>query len=296
MKVNELLNLAKEIREAMEDSRIERRLDFVEKSHKYSIYNPLTERMTSNLPSVSTLIKKWSEPFDSFNKSIEMMDGDVLLAEELREKWKKMGADASSIGSYAHYKLEQYVWNLFDVDIIVRKPFYDLGHDELIIAQDMLKNGIKLVHTIVENGFVPLDTECIMGSIGLGYFGQCDNLWIGVHNGRIVILMTDYKTNLTKNFETKPWNVPMYEPFGELLDTDLSKYFIQQPLYAQLLSDMLKNTIYKDIPIIGFRVLHLRDGGSSIKVPGWVHGEVKKLYPVLQDVEVIETETEEVRE
>tara|TARA_R110000772_G_scaffold2410_4_gene8619 strand:+ start:82437 stop:83282 length:846 start_codon:yes stop_codon:yes gene_type:complete len=281
MTTKELLGLAQDIRESIEEQRIERKLIFVEKSHKYSIYDPINDRMTSNLPSVSTLIKRYSEPFDSLNKSISMMNGDVLLAEELRAKWRKMGKDAASVGSYAHYKLEQYVWNLFDVKREVRKPYYDLGDDEMLEAQDMLKNGINLVHTIIENGFVPLDTECIMGSIELGYFGQFDNMWIGVHKEKIVLLMTDYKTNLTKNFEVMPYNEPMKIPFAELMDTELSKYYIQQPLYSQLFKDMMKNTIYKDIPIIGFRILHLRDGGTSIKIPDWVNGEIKKLYPLV---------------
>lgn len=281
MKINELLNIAQDIRECIEESRVIRKLKFVEKYHKYSIYDPVNERMTSNLPSVSTLIKKYSEPFDNIGKSVEMMGGNVLLAEELREKWDKKGTDSSSMGSYVHYKLEQYVWNLFDINRDIRKPYYNLGHDELLEAQGMLKNGINLIHTIINNGFVPLDTECIMGSIELGYFGQFDNMWIGVNKDRISLLMTDYKTNLTKNFQVMPWNEPMKEPFGKLMDTKLSEYYIQQTLYAQLFKDMMKNTIYKDIPISGFRILHLRDGGSSIKIPWWVYQEVQKLYPLV---------------
>ena len=280
MKTNELLDLAQEIRDTLENVRKERKLSFVENTHKYSIYDPINERITSNLPSVSTLIKQYSEPFDSIGKSLEKTGGDVLMAEELRAKWAKMGADSSSIGSYTHFKLEQYVWNLFDINMEVRKPQYDVSGQDLLDAQEMVRVGINLIHSITQNGFVPLDTECVMGSIELGYFGQCDNLWLGVHNGSIVILSSDYKTNLTKNFQVRPWNVPMYEPFQNLMDTTLSEYYIQQPLYAQLLSDMLKNTIYKDIPIIGFRILHLRDGGKSIKIPNWVYKEVKKLYPI----------------
>lgn len=280
MNINELLDLAQDIRDSLEQERKNRRLEFVEKSHKYSIYDPINERMTSNLPSVSTLIKQFSEPFDSLSKSLEKTGGDVKLAEELRAEWRAMGDLASSIGSYAHFKLEQYVWNLFDVSMDLRKPDYNLDHEGLLEAQDMLRNGVKLVHKIVENGFVPLETECVMGSIELGYFGQCDNLWLGIHKNRIVILMSDYKTNFTKNFEVRPWNEPMKKPFENLMDTELSKYFIQQPLYAQLLNDMLKNTIYKDIPIVGFRILHLRDGGKSIKIPYDVYKKVQNLYPI----------------
>lgn len=280
MTQKELLNLAEDIRKTLQDVRNKKQLSFVEKTHKYSIYDPVSESIVSHLPSVSTLLKKFHEPFDSFAVSIRMMDGDEDKAEELRDQWTKMGADASSIGSYAHYKLEQYVWNLYDIPIETRKPYYNLNDEEMLLAQEMLNSGVNMVHTITSRGFVPLDTETIMGSIELGYFGQCDNLWLGVHKGKLCFLMTDYKTNKTKNFEEQPYNGQMYEPFQTLKDTALSKYFIQQPLYAQLLKDMLKDTPYKDIPFVGFRIIHLRDGGKMIKIPLWVYDEVKKLYPI----------------
>lgn len=279
----ELLNLAQEIRETIDEERINRKLFFVEKSHKYSIYDPVSEEMVSSMPSVSTLLHKFHEPFDGLAKSIQMMDGDVKMAEELRLEWKQKGIDASGMGSYAHYKLEQYIWALFDIDKNVRKPYYSLKEDDMKMAQKMLKTGVDLIHKIVENNFVPIDTECIMGSIDLGYFGQCDNLWLGEHKNNIVFLMTDYKTNQTKNFEEQHYNIPMREPFTDLIDTDLSKYYIQQPLYAQLFKDMLKNTPYKDISFIGFRILHLRDGGTSFKIPKWVYTEVEKMYPLINE-------------
>lgn len=280
MDTNELLELAQKIRQSLQQVRNDRKLSFVEESHKYSIYDPSVNEIISDLPSVSTLITQYSVPFDAINKSLEKTKGNEELAVKLRLEWANKGEIASSIGSYAHYKLEQYVWNLFDIDMDLRKPVYNLIDQDLKDAQEMLKNGVGLVHNIVENGFVPLETECVMGSIDLGYFGQCDNLWLGYHKGKVVILSSDYKTNLSKNFEVRPWNVPMFSPFEQLLDTTLSEYYLQQPLYAQLLSDMLSDTEYGDIPIIGFRILHLRDGGLSIKIPMWVHDEVKKLYPL----------------
>ena len=280
MGTNELLEISDDIRKELEKERVNRQLSFVEETHRYGIYDPINEKITHDMPSVSSLLKKWYIPFDAEKKSLSKMKGDVEEARKLKESWEKMGKDASSMGSYAHYKLEQYVWNLYDIDIETRKPFYDMDDEGMLLAQEMLNNGINLVHKIISNGFVPLDTECIMGSIDLGYFGQCDNLWLGYYKGRLVFLMTDYKTNKTKNFEESFYNKPMLHPFEKMLDTDLNKYCVQQPLYAQLFTDMLKNTKYKDIPFIGFRILHLRDGGKSIKIPKWVYDETKKLYPI----------------
>lgn len=280
MEIKELLSIASDIRNELEKERVNRQLSFVEESHKYGIYDPINEKIVHDLPSVSSLLKNWYIPFDGEKKSLDMTDGDEEKANKLRESWSKLGRDASSMGSYAHYKLEQYLWNLYDIDIETRKPFYEMDNDGTKLAQEMLNNGVNLIHTIISNGFVPLATECVMGSIELGYFGQCDNIWLGYHNNRLVLLMTDYKTNKSQNFEIASYNKPMLSPFEKMLDTDLNKYYIQQPLYAQLFTDMLKNTKYKDIPFIGFRILHLRDGGKSIKIPTWVYEEVKKLYPI----------------
>lgn len=280
MGIKELLEIADDIRNELEKERVNRQLSFVEETHKYGIYDPINESIIHDMPSVSTLLKNWYTPFDAESKALSKSKGDEEEAKKLIESWQKMGTDASSMGSYAHYKLEQYVWNLYDIDIETRKPFYDMDDEGMSLAQEMLNNGINLIHKIISNGFVPLDTECVMGSIDLGYFGQCDNLWLGYHKGKLVFLMTDYKTNKSKNFEEAFYNKPMLPPFEKMLDTDLNKYCVQQPLYAQLFTDMLKNTKYKDIPFVGFRILHLRDGGKSIKIPKWVYDETKKLYPI----------------
>jgi hypothetical protein len=100
------------------------------------------EKIIEELPSVSALLKQWYEPFDSLSKSIEMMNGDVDLASDLRKQWQKKGEDANSIGSFTHYKLEKYVWDIFDIQKTTRKPFYNLKNEELYEAQKMVKTGV----------------------------------------------------------------------------------------------------------------------------------------------------------
>lgn len=280
MDTYELLEMASNIRLALNEERTNRGLSFEEEGHIYSIYDKETDKQITDMPSVSSLLNQWYDPFDSVSKSIEMCDGDEVQAEDLRKEWEEAGDRASSLGSYVHYKLEQYLWILYDIDKETRKPEYDLNAEELLLGQTMIKNGVNLMHRIIENGFVPIDTEVIMGSTELGYFGQCDNMWLGYTKSGISLLMTDHKTNKTKNFKEAPWNIPMHKPFDRLIDTAKSVYYIQQPLYAQLFKDMLKNTEFKDIPFAGFRILHLRDNGDMIKVPTWVYEEVQKLYPI----------------
>jgi len=280
MTQTELLGVAADIRHVMDLERDNRQLTFVEELHKYCLYDPINEKLVDNMPSVSSLLYNWCDKFDAERMSMIMCNQDEHKAAELRAEWEEKGRVASNVGSYAHYKLEQYVWSLFDIDKQTRKPEYTLSEDDFKEGLMMLENGIVMIGNIIKAGFVPLDTECIMGSIELGYFGQCDNLWLGFFKNQLVFLMTDYKTNLSKNFEVRHFNKPMNVPFGKLYDTELSKYFLQQPLYAQLFKDMLKNTKYKDVPFIGFRVLHLREDGQSHKIPMWVYEEIKKIYPI----------------
>ena len=278
MKTNDLLSLGKDIRQYLEEERERRQLTFVEEEHKYGIYNPMNESIVTDYPSVSTLMKKYSIPFDEVTKSIEMCKGNEEKAANLRAEWKEKGDYAGSVGSYAHYKLENYLLELFDIEKDTRKPEYDLDEKGLGEGQSMVKTGVNLMHIIIEKGFVPLDTEVIMGSNDLGYFGQCDNMWLGFIKDQVVLLMTDHKTNQTKNFAVRPWNVPMFAPFEYLLDTDLNKYYLQQPLYALLFNDMLKNSPFSHIPFAGFRILHLRGNGNIHKIPMRVYEDIRKLY------------------
>lgn len=280
MNITQKLNLSKDISETLNQVRKERKLHFEEKNHKYFIHHPEKNKIVDDLPSVTKVLKRWYEPFDSLNKSLQMMKGDEGLAEELRKEWKKEGDDANSIGSFTHFKLEKYIWDIFDIDHQTRKPFYDLKNKELLEAQNMVKTGVGLLHKIIEKGFVPLETESIMGSVDLGYVGQSDNIWLGEYKKGFRLIISDYKTNKTKNFKKHHYHQPMFEPFEDLYDTDLSKYFIQQSLYKELLKDMLKETPYKDIPISGLFILHLRDGGRVIKVPEWVSSKVSSIFPI----------------
>ena len=279
MRLDELLDIASDIRFVLSESRKTRGLTFEEESHKYSILDASGNEV-SDLPSVSTLLKNWCTPFDTVSKSLEMCNNNEILAEQLRNEWELKGTHASSIGSYVHYKLEQYLWNAFDIEMETRKPIYNLDQYQLNEALSMVETGVNLINTIIGHGFVPIETECVMGSLPLGYFGQADNIWLGHMKKSLVLLMTDHKTNQSKNFKNKPYNKPMHTPFESLLDTDLSKYYIQQPLYAQLFKDMLAGSKYENLDFIGFRIIHVRDGGEIIKIPNWVYNEVKKIYPL----------------
>jgi len=56
--------------------------------------------------------------------------------------------------------------------------------------------------------------------------------------------------------------VEMLPPFEDYMDTALSHYMIQLPLYIRLFLDMLKGTKYENIKVLGGIIVHLLDTGK----------------------------------
>ena len=54
----------------------------------------------------------------------------------------------------------------------------------------------------------------------------------------------------------------MLEPFEDYMDTALSHYMIQLPLYGRLILDMLKGTKFENIKLDGCIIVHLTSDGK----------------------------------
>lgn len=78
-------------------------------------------------------------------------------------------------------------------------------------------------------------------------------------------LTITHNTNKPKNFEVQPYTRPMLPPFDDYMDTALSHYMIQLPLYCRLLLDMLKNTKYSDMKVFGCIIVHLLVDGRFVE-------------------------------
>lgn len=279
--MNELLEMANEIRSLLDQRRKEIQLSFEEENHRYEML--VDGELIDELPSVSGILDENFTKFDKEGVSLKMCEeknekaipflekanGDVLLAQELLKKsWEDEGTSASNFGSYTHFKLEQYLWSLFDVERDFRKPEYTLTEKEHKLGISLTRKGVDMIHELISKGCVPIDTEVVMGSPRLGYFGQADNIWLcKTLGGKIVVIFTDWKTNKSKNMVTNEMydNLLSY-PLDIIHDNTIGKYSLQQPLYALLFKDMLKGTKYEDLEIGGFRILKLRDEPEVIKV------------------------------
>lgn len=103
-----------------------------------------------------------------------------------------------------------------------------------------------------------------------------------------------HNTNKQKNFEVQPYTEPMLPPFDDYMDTALSHYMIQLPLYARLLLDMLKDTKYGDIKLFGAIIVHLKDNSKydEYRIPKSFINTVLTMNPLIRIDEVMRNKKE----
>ncbi len=254
---DELSNISLDIRNVIDKKQKELELSFVEDTHTYYIKNK-EGVIISNLPSVSSVITQFYEPFDDLTKSLDMCGGDIVLQDSLLKEWRATADYANNRGSRVHYLLETDLLKMYGSYKQVRKPIFDCDSEQIMTGNNMIDAGHDFIRAMHRRGAVLLDTEMVLGSIDLGYTGQPDKVWLMYDkNGNLGFVITDWKTNKPKNFEIQAWTVPMLPPFDRYDDTALTHYKIQLPLYGRLILDMLKGTKYENIKFFGCVIVHL---------------------------------------
>lgn len=134
----------------------------------------------------------------------------------------------------------------------------------------MINYGINFYEKMIKNGAVLIDTEVVMGDPDLGYTGQADKIWLVCNKGKtqLGIIVSDWKTNLPKNFVETKWTTKMYKPYEDLPNTALGHYYVQLSLYAKLFKKMLKGTKYENIKVVRMVIVLLGDSSyQEYKVP-----------------------------
>lgn len=125
-----------------------------------------------------------------------------------------------------------------------------------------------------ERGAVLIDTEMVLGHPELGYTGQPDKLWLMQNRDKTSygLVISDYKTNKPKNFETNKFTKKMKTPFHFVDDYALGHYYIQLPLYCKLLLKMLEGTEHENLKLLGGVVVLLTEDSEFVeyKIPNEV--------------------------
>lgn len=287
---NKLTLIGNEIREIIDNKQKELSLSFEEDDHIYYIKNKHGD-ITTEFPSVSTVIKQFYDEFPDLEKSLSMCEGDVLEQDDLLSDWRSQADYANNKGSRVHYLLETDLLKLYGSYKKVRKPHFECDETQIKDGNAMVDAGHNFIRLMHRRGAVLLDTEMVLGSSELEYTGQPDKVWlIFDKEGALGFLITDWKTNKAKNFEVHSYTVPMLKPFTEYMDTSLTHYKIQLPLYARLILNMLKGSKYENIKFLGAIIVHLTAEGTfrEIRVEKKFSDIVMTMPPLPRINEVME--------
>lgn len=265
-----LNDIAQDIRDVLEKKKKELSLSFIEEDHVYFMKD-IDGNVRANFPSVSKVVKKFYEPFPAEDIAYKKAKGDVIEMQRLLDEWSAAGSYATNMGSRVHYLLEKKVIGMNGGYKDVREPIFECDLEQEVKSNSMIKAGEKFLKLMGEREAVLLDTEMVLGHPELGYTGQPDKVWLVMNKEKtgFGMVITDWKTNKSKNFQINSYTKQMYEPFNEYPDNALGHYYLQLPLYGRLLLKMLEGTKYEDLKLMGCIVVLLKDDADfqEFRVP-----------------------------
>ena len=247
----DLKKIAQEIRDIISERQKEFQLTFEEESHKYTMLDNKGD-LRSDFPSVSKVMKLFYNEFPTEQAAFNKAGGDPDEAERLVNEWAELGRKSANLGSRCHFFLEEHTLKEFGIDKVVRQPIFDCDAEQIIKSDTMIIAGKRYIELLKERGCVLIDTEIVLGHPELEYTGQPDKVWLVIGtNGKVGILITDWKSNKPKNFEVTRYTKKMKSPFEDLPDNALGHYNTQLPFYGKLLLKMLEGSKYEDIQLLG---------------------------------------------
>jgi hypothetical protein len=266
----DLTEIAKEIRNLLEERRRELDLTFVEDTHTYYMKD-VDGVVRDDYPSVSSVIKYFYDEFDSEGISLRKAQGDLEVQQQLLDEWKAAGDYATNMGSRVHYLLEKKLIDMFGGYKEVRQPIFECDFTQILKGDSMVSAGTKYLDVMVERGAVLLDTEIVLGDPELGYTGQPDKVWLIMNKEQTEfgLVITDWKSNKPKNFEETHFTTRMKYPFQKHPNNALGHYFTQLPFYGKLLLKMLQGTKYENMKLFGCIIVLVKDDGTfeEFRVP-----------------------------
>ena len=267
--MSDLKEIAKDIRNVLENRRKELDITFVEEDHIYHMRDE-DGNMRSNYPSVSKVLKKFYKEFPAEEIANKKANGDPEVKTKLLQEWLKAGTYSTNMGSRVHYFLEKKTCEIFDLGKEVRQPIFECDFTQILKSDSMISAGEKYLSLMKERNLEILDTEIVLGHPGLGYTGQPDKVWlVKNHNDEVGFVITDWKSNKPKNFEENQFTERMFEPYQKLPNNSLGHYFVQLPLYGKLLLKMLEGTKYENLRLFGCIIVLLKESGEyeEFRVP-----------------------------
>jgi len=195
---------------------------FDEGKHTYTI-----KETGQRLTSVTTLIKRYTPPFDTHTIAQRMIDKQKpayigLTVDEIIKQWRDKAELAAYEGTLMHSYAERWPTK-------GGYGFHPRTYRVLLICKQVEKLFPKLLKR-----FRLVEAEKLVFSQSLGLAGQIDLLMADDTTGEGIIL--DWKTN-SKITDKESAFGTMLEPIDHLADCDTVKYGLQLALYEKILTD-----------------------------------------------------------
>lgn len=260
--MKDLEKIAQELRDILQTKQEELKLTFEEDSHTYTMLDQ-NGKLSTKFPSVSKIMKFFYDEFPTEQVALNKSGGDPYEAEKLIQEWAILGKKSTDLGSRCHFYLEEHTISEFGIVKELRKPKFDCDAEQITRSDSMITAGKKFIELQKERGCVLVDTEIILGHPLLGYTGQPDKVWIvSTPSGTPGLVITDWKSNKSKNFQVTKYTKKMKRPFEDLPDNALGHYNTQLPFYGKLILKMLEGTKYESLPLLGCIIVLIKDNGE----------------------------------
>jgi len=227
-------------------------IKFHDKEHKYFINGkPMT--------SVTKVIGKFKQPFDTDYWSVKKAKERGILKEEILKEWKYKADFATQKGSAFHAYAENYLFNKVF-------PFPEeemttvLGSvDNMLECREALNSIIKLFKKFYDDSFeklLPIRAELVVGDEELGLCGMIDQLFWNEKSGMLEIW--DWKTNKDIK-ERNKWQ-QFKDPISHLDVCELNTYSLQLSTYKYIIE---RNT---DLKLGDCYIVWLNEKNDKYKV------------------------------
>ena len=209
-------------------------IKFHDKEHKYYLNG-------KQMSSVTKLIGKFKQPFDSDYWSEKKANERGILKEEILKEWKYKADFATQKGSAVHAFAENYLFN--KVFPFPEQEMIEVlgGVENMLECRAAVKTIIELFKKFYSDSYgklVPVRAELVVGDEELGLCGMVDQLFWNEKSGELEIW--DWKTNKEIK-EVNKWQ-QFKEPLGHLDVCELNTYSLQLSLYKHIIE---KNTNLK---------------------------------------------------
>ncbi len=211
----------------------DKRVSFDSKTHSYFLGK---KRLTS----VTTLLSKYKNPFDSEYWSKVIAKREKVTQEEILERWKEKAFKSTEIGTAIHKIFEDFTKNKYSIlnDELVF-DYNELKPEYLIDFNLKKEVSLKLLKDkFITNKIIPVHTEFIVYNEYLA--GQVDMIATD-SKGNYYIL--DFKTNEKIDFEAYQ-NKKMLGSLSEIEDCSYFHYCLQLSIYKELCQEFNIKKLY----------------------------------------------------